>query len=209
MLILLSLRGKKIILNQILLSKLWYRGQIYTIPKYIKKEIEKNKNTISSGTAKKYDLPTLGVVRYFRHRHKIGLKIKWIVIKFHQCSLERSHAILISVNSEFSSSEVSIFLVSCRFGYIYWRNNTHGFVKKPKNVKIRVYLMQNVMELDMKKISDAKALTFGIWGLKTSLGRFGPKDFPKGFIKPLVEKSSFNFHKQDLILSRIIRIIMN
>ena len=37
----LSLRGRKIIINQILLSKLWYIGQIYTMPKYIKKEIEK------------------------------------------------------------------------------------------------------------------------------------------------------------------------
>ena len=36
----LSLRDKKIIINQ-LLSKLWYIVQIYTIPKYIKKEIEK------------------------------------------------------------------------------------------------------------------------------------------------------------------------
>ena len=33
--------GKKLIINQILLSKLWYIGQIYTIPKYIKEEIEK------------------------------------------------------------------------------------------------------------------------------------------------------------------------
>ena len=37
----LSLRGKKLVTNQILLSKLWYIGQIYTIPKYIKKQIEK------------------------------------------------------------------------------------------------------------------------------------------------------------------------
>ena len=37
----LSLRGKKFVTNQILLSKLWYIGQIYTIPKYIKKQIEK------------------------------------------------------------------------------------------------------------------------------------------------------------------------
>ena len=37
----LSLRGRKIITNQILLSKLWYIVQIYTITKYIKKEIEK------------------------------------------------------------------------------------------------------------------------------------------------------------------------
>ena len=35
-----SLRGKKIIINQ-LLSKLWYIVQMYTIPRYIKKEIEK------------------------------------------------------------------------------------------------------------------------------------------------------------------------
>ena len=35
-----SLRGKKIIINQ-LLSKHWYIVQIYTIPKYIRKEIEK------------------------------------------------------------------------------------------------------------------------------------------------------------------------
>ena len=33
----LSLRGREIIINQILLSKLWYIGQIYTIPKHIKK----------------------------------------------------------------------------------------------------------------------------------------------------------------------------
>ena len=36
-----SLWGKKLIINQISLSKLWCIGQIYTIPKYIKKEIEK------------------------------------------------------------------------------------------------------------------------------------------------------------------------
>ena len=48
----LLLRDKKIILNQTLLSKLWYIGQICTIPKYTKKEY-----TISSGTGKQYDLP--------------------------------------------------------------------------------------------------------------------------------------------------------
>ena len=37
----LSLKGKKIFVNQILLSKLWYIDQIYIIPKYIKKEVEK------------------------------------------------------------------------------------------------------------------------------------------------------------------------
>ena len=37
----LSLRGKKLIINQVLLSKFWYIGQIYAVPKYIKKQIEK------------------------------------------------------------------------------------------------------------------------------------------------------------------------
>ena len=37
----LSLRGRRTIINQILFSKLWYIGQIYTIPKCSKKKIEK------------------------------------------------------------------------------------------------------------------------------------------------------------------------
>ena len=32
---------KKSISNQVLLSKLWYIGQIYTIPKFIKEKTEK------------------------------------------------------------------------------------------------------------------------------------------------------------------------
>ena len=74
-----------------------------------------------------------------------------------------------------------------------------------QNLKIRANLMQNFMELDMKKISDPKALTFGVWGLKASLGQFGPKAFGKGLIKALVENPGSNFHKQDLILSGIMR----
>ena len=35
--------------------------------------------------------------------------------------------------------------------------------------------MQNFMKLDTKKFLDLKAVTFGVWGLKTSLGQFGPK----------------------------------
>ena len=73
------------------------------------------------------------------------------------------------------------------------------------NLKIRANLMQNFMELDMKKISDPKALKFGVWGLKTSLGQFGPKAFGKGLIKALVENPGSNFHKQDFIFSGIMR----
>ena len=35
--------------------------------------------------------------------------------------------------------------------------------------------MQNFMELDMKKVLDPKVLTFGVWGVKTSLGQLRPK----------------------------------
>ena len=42
--------------------------------------------------------------------------------------------------------------------------------------------MQNFMELDMEEISDPKALTFGLWGLKSNSGQFGPKAFGKGLI---------------------------
>ena len=44
-----------------------------------------------------------------------------------------------------------------------------------QTLKITAYLVQNFIELDMKKFSDLKALIFGVWGLKTSLGQFGPK----------------------------------
>ena len=56
-----------------------------------------------------------------------------------------------------------------------------------QKLKIRAYLMQNFMELNMKRISDHKGLTFGIWSLKTRLGQSGPKSFGKGLIRPLVE----------------------
>ena len=73
-----------------------------------------------------------------------------------------------------------------------------------QNLEIKAYLMQNFMDLDMKKISDPKALTFRVLGLKTSLAQFWPKAFGKGLIKPLVQNRSSNFHKQDLIFSRIM-----
>ena len=60
------------------------------------------------------------------------------------------------------------------------------------------------MEPDMKKNSNPKALTFGVWCLKTSLGA---KTFGKGLIKPLVKNPSSNFHKQKLTFSRIMRRI--
>ena len=77
-----------------------------------------------------------------------------------------------------------------------------------QKLKIRAFLMQNFMRPDMKKKkkkSDTKGLTFGIWGLKTRLEQLGPKASGKGLIRQLVENPSSNFHKQDLIFSKIIR----
>ena len=89
----LYLRGKTIIVNQILCSKLWYIGQIYTIPKYIKKEIEKGIYNLH-WNRKKRNLPdtqlkTLhleGRTKYLKHRHAIKLyknKMDSKVIKSH------------------------------------------------------------------------------------------------------------------------------
>ena len=66
-------------------------------------------------------------------------------------------------------------------------------------------MKQNFIELHMKKFTDPKTLTFGVWGLKTNLGQFGPKAFDRGLIKPLVENPSSNFHKQDIIFSKMMR----
>ena len=56
----------------------------------------------------------------------------------------------------------------------------------------------------MRKFTDPKTLTFGVWGLKTSLGQFGPKAFGRELIKPLVKNPGSIFYKQDLIFSRIM-----
>ena len=75
-----------------------------------------------------------------------------------------------------------------------------------QTLKITAYLVQNFIELDMKKFH-LKALIFGVWGLKTSLGQYGPKAFGKGLIKALVKNPSSYYHKQDLLFSRIMRQI--
>ena len=74
----LYLRGKKIIVNQILLFKLWYIGQLYPIPKYIKYEIERIYNFLLNGKNTTSQAPNStiyleGWTRYFRHRHSIKL----------------------------------------------------------------------------------------------------------------------------------------
>ena len=61
---------KKRIVNQILLSRLWYIGQIYTIPKFIKEEIEK---TIAQLSIWKCGLGILDIDTQLN-----SLELKWI-----------------------------------------------------------------------------------------------------------------------------------
>ena len=49
-----------------------------------------------------------------------------------------------------------------RFFCKFLGKNTQNFVKNDPNCESKGYLMQNFMELDMKKSSDTKALTFGV-----------------------------------------------
>ena len=100
----LSLRGKKLVINQILLSKLWYIWQIYAIPKYIKKQIEKTiHDFLWEG---KKIRPPRHLVQLPIGRGGLGvldidtqlnaLRIKWI------CRLFSSHdALSISTESKF------------------------------------------------------------------------------------------------------------
>ena len=77
---------KKGIVSQILLSKLLYIGQIYSIPKLIKEEIVKTKAQLSIWTS------------YFRHSTKLSrTSMDLKIIRPHQCFLEKSHALLIEL----------------------------------------------------------------------------------------------------------------
>ena len=69
--------------------------------------------------------------------------------------------------------------------------------KMTQNLKAKAYFMQNIMELDMKKFSNSKALTFEVWGLKTSLGKFGLKAFCKGLqaLQPNNKKKHYKAYK--------------
>ena len=80
----LSLRGKKLIVNQILFFKLWYKTYV---PKYIKKGTEKKKqHTICPATGKNTTshtpCSTLYLerrTRYFRHKHIYLLEVNHIL----------------------------------------------------------------------------------------------------------------------------------
>ena len=50
---------------------------------------------------------------------------------------------------------------------IFLQINTHNFVKKDPQFENKSLFDANFMELDMKKNSDPKTLTFLVWDLKT------------------------------------------
>ena len=54
-----------------------------------------------------------------------------------------------------------------RFFTILWEKKLITLSKMTQNLKINACFMQNIMELDMKKLLDPKAVTSGVWGLKT------------------------------------------
>ena len=108
----LSLRGKKVIINPILLSKLWYIAHIYTISKYIKKEIEKRiYNFLLEG--KKMRPPRhpallpiwkggLGILDVDTQLN--SLKIKWIQRLFHPTNALWKNFMLDRLNLIFNSN---------------------------------------------------------------------------------------------------------
>ena len=95
----LFLRGKNIIRNQILVSKLWYIGQIYTIPKYQKGNWKKYiqfslKQEITTSWTLSSTPHLEGQASYFTvlDRHTIKLDKNKLDSKFtksHQCSLKK------------------------------------------------------------------------------------------------------------------------
>ena len=83
---------KKRTVNKILSPKLWYIGQIYTIPKFIKEEIEKiYQLSIWKCGLGILDIDTQLELQFCRT--SMNLKI----IRPYQSCLERSHAVLIEL----------------------------------------------------------------------------------------------------------------
>ena len=106
----LSLRDKKIIVNQIFLSKQWYIGQVCTIPKCIKKEIERIYNALYNGKKKRppWHLAQLSIWRGGTGFLDIDTQLKSLNIKWIQRLLNPTNAVwrdlmlyLLNLNPEF------------------------------------------------------------------------------------------------------------
>ena len=66
--------------------------------------------------------------------------------------------------------------------------------------KIKAYFKQNFIEFYRKYFSCSKKVIFGVWGLRTSFGPIGAKRLTQ----PWVQNLGSTFHKQDLILCRML-----
>ena len=153
----LFLRGKNIIRSQIVVSKLWYIGQVYTFPKYQKGNWKKNiqflwtgKNTTSLTLSSALHLE--GQTRYFTilDRHTIKLDEKKMNSKFtksHQCSLEKSHAVLTEINPEFWSRP-SPFLTKTDS----YRSTSHKNLQKQNNEDFFIQLLYAWLHLTNNNI---------------------------------------------------------
>ena len=95
--------------------------------------------------------------------------------------------------------------VSCNF----LAKNTHNVVKDDPKFEYKSLFDAKFYGAWQKKIKISRSQGSDIWGLgsKNLLRVIGSKAFSKGLIKSLVENPSCNFHKQDLIFSRIMRWI--
>ena len=80
-----------------------------------------------------------GRTRYFRHRHTIKLyenKMDSRVIKSHQCSLERSHIVLIEINSEFWSRSSPLWTKADPY-----KSTSHKNLQKQNNEDFLIQLL--------------------------------------------------------------------
>ena len=143
--------------NQILFSKLWYIGQIYTIPKYQKGNWKKNiqfpleqekiqPRTLSSTLHLEGQTKYVTVLdRRTSKQDKNKMDSKFI--KYHQCSLERSHAVLTEINPEFWSrtSPFSTKKDSCK-------SSSHKNLQKQNNEDFFIQLLYAWLHLTHNNI---------------------------------------------------------
>ena len=110
---------------------------------------------------------------------------KW---EFFRQDLKRTHLSRIAPKRRFLMGSFNFLGIS-----------TNNFVKNDAKFENKDFFMQNFLKLYMRKFLDPKAVTFDVWGLKTSLGQFGPKRC----IMPYVWKPGSSFQKHDPIFSTI------
>ena len=122
--------GWKKKLNQILLSKHWHIGQIYTIPKFIKEEIEKTIAQVSNGRF------GLGILDKNTQLHSVELQ--WIQRLLNPTNALWKGFMLYSLNLKNNSNQgLCLFRFFRKYNTFYWvkcdaDNKTQSFQMWPK-----------------------------------------------------------------------------